>query len=80
MKLDEQQLRTIDHLVKMAAYDNAHNIQHLEDMHKDFVALHNSDVYQERLARKEHLEELSCIIAGELMGVVVEIKLKRNQS
>lgn len=79
MKLDEQELRTLDHLVKMATFENEHNIQQLEETHKDYVSLYGTTVYQDRLARRDHLAELACKIAGDLMGVLVEIKLKSKQ-
>lgn len=80
MKFDERELRTLDHLVKMAEMDNEHGIQLLEEKFPDYVALYNSETFQSRLTQRDHLAQLSCKIFGELAGVKVEVKLKRSAS
>lgn len=79
MKLNEHELRTLDRLVKIEAYENSLAMIELERIHNaDYVALSQSSIWKQRAEEADHLSELACKITGDLMGVVVEIKLNRK--
>ena len=78
MQLDERELRTLDHLVKVKVYENEERINGLEDKFPDYVALYQNEIFQSLLSERDHLGALSCKILGDLMGVKVDIKLNRK--